>query len=359
MIRWANFAAMCERELRLCAVREGETVVVLSQGDDRLDYANAFLVAARDLGAHAYNLRLSDISTTLGASGITAVGLNPLAKNPAALAALKEADLVIDLVFLLWSKEQIAIQASGTRMLMVIEPVDLLERMFPTAEQKERVQISAELLAKARTLRLTNPAGTDLTYRLGDYPVIPEWGFTETPGRWDSWPGGFLFTGGADDGADDGVDGRLVVDRGDILVAPFNRYVGEPIEMTIESGFVQDIRGGHDAELLQDYLDEFDDPRGYACSHIGWGVNENARWSHRASRTEGFGQEARAFYGNVMFALGPNQELGGTNDTPAHIDIPMRGCSVYLDDEPVIVDGEFTIPELRVPGVRPARKVRA
>lgn len=355
MIRWADFTALCERELQLCAVREGETVVVLSQGDDRLDYANAFLAAARRLGAQAYNLRLSDVSTTLGSSGITAVGLNPLAANPAALAALQAADLVIDLVFLLWSKEQIQITDSGTRMLMVIEPVDLLERMFPTAEQKERVQVSAELLANAQTLRLTNQAGTDLTYRLGTYPVIPEWGFTETPGRWDSWPGGFAFTGGADDG----VDGRLVVDRGDIVVAPFNKYVTEPIELTIERGVVVDIRGGHDAELLQDYLDEFDDPRGYACSHIGWGVNENARWSHRASRTEGFGQEARAFYGNVMFALGPNQELGGANDTPAHIDIPMRGCSVHLDDEPVLVDGEFTVPELRVAGVRAARKARA
>lgn len=355
MIRWADFAALCERELRLCAVKEGETVVVLSQGDDRTDYANAFLTAARDLGAHAYNLRLSEISTTLGSSGISSVGLNPLASNPAALRALKEADLVIDLVFLLWSKEQIEIQASGTRMLMVIEPVDLLARMFPTQAQKERVEISAELLGKASTLRLTNSAGTDLVYRLGTYPVIPEWGFVETPGRWDSWPGGFAFTGGADDG----VDGRLVVDRGDILVAPFNRYVTEPIEMTIEHGFVTDVRGGHDAELLQDYLDEFDDPRGYACSHIGWGVNENARWSHRASRTDGFGQESRAFYGNVMFALGPNQELGGSNDTPAHIDIPMRGCSVYLDDEPVLVDGDFVVPELRVPSVRAARKVRA
>ncbi|UGS37282.1 M29 family metallopeptidase [Capillimicrobium parvum] len=355
MIRWADFAALCKRELELCAATEGETVVVLSQGDDRLDYADAFLTAARDLGAYAYNLRLSEIGTTLGSSGITSVGVNPLARNPAALRALQEADLVIDLVFLLWSKEQIAIQASGTRMLMVIEPVDLLARMFPTREQKERVQISAELLAKAKTLRLTNPAGSDVTYQLGAYPVIPEWGFAETRGRWDSWPGGFAFTGGADDG----VDGRLVVDRGDILVAPFNTYVSEPIELTIEHGVVTDIRGGHDAELLQDYLDEFDDPRGYACSHIGWGVNENARWSHRASRTEGFGQEARAFYGNVMFALGPNQELGGSNDTPAHIDIPMRGCSVYLDDEPVIVDGRFTIPELQVSTVRATRSVRS
>ena len=38
MIRWSEFAYLCEQELELCAVREGETVVVLSQATDRLDY---------------------------------------------------------------------------------------------------------------------------------------------------------------------------------------------------------------------------------------------------------------------------------------------------------------------------------
>ncbi len=48
-----------------------------------------------------------------------------------------------------------------------------------------------------------------MTYKLGVYPVVTEYGYTDTPGRWDHWPAGFLFTGGADDG----VDGKVVVDR--------------------------------------------------------------------------------------------------------------------------------------------------
>ncbi len=350
MIQWADFVDLCERELRLCAVKEGETVIVLSQGDDRVDYANAFLMAARRLGATSYNIRLSETANTLTGSGIATVGVSGLAGNTSAMEALKGADLVIDLVFLLWSKEQLEIQAAGTRMLMVIEPLGSLVRMFPTTEQRERVEISAELLGKAKTLRMTNQAGSDVTYQLGTYPIVTEWGYTDEPGRWDTWPSGFLFTGGADDG----VDGKVVVDVGDIIVAPFNRYATDQIEFTIESGLVTDVRGGLEARLLQDYIDEFDDPRAYGISHIGWGINEKSRWSHRANNVGGFGQEARSFYGNVMFALGPNQELGGTNDTPAHIDIPMRGCSVFLDDEPVIVDGDFVVPELKVDRYRPS-----
>jgi 2,5-dihydroxypyridine 5,6-dioxygenase len=345
MIKWAEFAHLCERELELCALQPGETVVVLSQAADRQDYADAFVAAALRMGAEAYNLRLGRTSSILSGAGVWAVGINPLSGNESALQALKDADLVIDTVFLLWSKEQLEIQAANTRMLMVVEPRTTLVRMFPTADQRRRVEASGELLRNAKTLRMTNAAGTDVTYELGHLPVMEVYGYTDIAGRWDHWPSGFVLTGASEVG----VSGRVVVDAGDIIVAPFGRYVAEKVEFTIEGGYVQDVRGGVDARLLEDYLAEFDDPRGYAVSHIGWGCNERARWCHQANNREGFGQEARAFYGNTMFALGPNQELGGKNDTPAHVDIPMRGCSVYLDDEPVLVEGEFVVDALKRP----------
>ena len=45
------------------------------------------------------------------------------------------------------------------------------------------------------------------------------------------------------------------------------------------------------------------------------------------------GMELRSFYGNVMFSTGPNNELGGPNDTASHLDIPMRNCSLFLDGD--------------------------
>lgn len=352
------FVDLCVRELELCGVHEGETVAVLSQLRERLDYADAFLVAASKLGASAYHVRLpSTTPTLLGESGAWRVGATPLADHPAALESLKRADLVIDLMFLLFSKEQLEIQDSGTRMLLCMEPVDVLARLFPTADQRRRVEVSAELLANASTLRFTNQAGSDVVYRLGDYPVMTEYGYTDEPGRWDHWPSGFLFTSGADDG----VDGTVVLDRGDIIITPFKRYVSEPVTITIEKGTIQDIRGGLDAELLRDYIADFDDPKGYGISHIGWGCNEKARWSGLANDGRGIGMEPRAFYGNTLFSTGPNQELGGSNDTQCHIDIPMRNCSVFLDDEPVIIDGEFVIDELKADrsSFAPPRSLRA
>lgn len=343
-LTFGDFVELCAKELELCTVHEGETVAVLSQGDERQDYADAFMLAAQRLGATAFHVRLPEVSSTLvGDAGAWTVGATPLGANRPAIEALKQADIVIDLMFLLFSREQIEIQEAGARMLLCVEPIDNLARLFPTVDLRRRVETSEELIRNAKTFRFTNKAGTDVVYQLGTYGVMTEYGYTETPGRWDHWPAGFLFTGGADDG----VDGTVVIDRGDIIVTPFKKYVEDPIRITIEQGLMVAVQGGFDAELLRDYIAGFDDPKARGIAHIGWGCNEKARWSGLANDRRSIGMESRCFYGNVLFSTGPNQELGGTNDTPCHIDIPMRNCSVYLDDEPVLVDGEFVIDDLK------------
>jgi 2,5-dihydroxypyridine 5,6-dioxygenase len=337
-----DFVNVCREELKLCGVHEGEAVAILSSDapDELSGHAGAFMQAAKELGALPYHVR---VPATRGKGAATwEVGTTPLTGHAPAMAALKEAALVIDLVFMLFSKEQLEIQASGTRILLAVEPIDVLTRLLPDQQLRDRVEYAGELLAPAKSLRIEHENGSNLVYRLGKYPTITEYGYTDEPGRWDHWPSGFLFTGAYEDG----VDGTLVLAPGTIIY-PFKAYTRTPINLRIEAGKIVDISGELDAGLMRDYMDQFNDPDGYAISHIGWGLNEKALWSGLMMDTRGIGQEGRSFYGNVLFATGPNQELGGSNASPCHMDIPLHGYSLFLDDKQIIDRGQIVDPQMK------------
>jgi len=345
----SEMISLFTKELALCKVGPGQTVAVLTEDGQRQDYATAFLAAAQTLGAAAFQVNVT--RTTAGGGLERAVGATSLAGNRPAIEALKSADIVIDLMFLLFSKEQIEITDSGTRMLLVVEPFGVLSELLPTEDLRRRVEAAEARLEAAREMRITSPAGTDVVYRLGAYPVMTEYGYTDQPGRWDHWPSGMLLT----QGADDGVDGTVVLNVGDI-VFPLKRYIVDPVRLTIEKGMVTGIEGrGIDAEILIDYIESYRDPRAYAISHIGWGLNERAQWRRLAVSGDPaeIGMHGRAFYGNVLFSMGPNVELGGKNDTLCHLDLPLKGASLYLDGEPIVEGGRIVPADMAVAGARP------
>jgi 2,5-dihydroxypyridine 5,6-dioxygenase len=338
-------------ELELCKVKEGEAVVVLSDTVRRQNthlgaYAEAATRAAQSLGADVFEVAIPPHSKGgAGRSGYgqsahgSAVGATPLTGMPAAIDALKGADMVVDLMLLLHSPEQLEILDAGTRILLVQEPIDVLRRLFPDADLRKRVEEAEEVLTGAREFKLTSPAGTDCRFAFGKYDRLTvEYGYTDEPGRWDHWPAGLV----AAYPDEEGTEGRIVFDRGDILF-PFKRYVESPVTLTLEEGFITKIEGGADALLLREYIDSWNDPDGYAAAHIGWGLSSNVIWSSLAMMDPRVvvGMEHRSAAGSVMFSTGPNTDGGGPRNTPAHCDMTMLGCSLSVDGEPVVVDGKL------------------
>ncbi len=331
--------------LELCAVGPGEKLAVLSEGELLQDYSEAFLRAGEALGAETERVNVAATGNAGAEARIADLGTSALAGDTAALATLQQADIVIDLMLLLFSREQIEIQRAGTRMLMVVEPFEVLRRLMPSRALRARVEAAERRLAAASTLRFTNDAGTDVSYTLAalDGPpphcILTEYGYTDTPGRWDHWPSGFL----ASTGTATGVEGRVVMAPGDIVL-PWKVHLETPISFTIRDGRVTAIDGGADARRLREYIERFEDPRAYAVSHIGWGLNADARWT---VDVEGIGMDSRARYGNVLFSTGPDTEFGGDNDTPCHLDLPMKDCSLWLDGEPILRHGEVLPADMR------------
>ncbi|WP_313380151.1 2,5-dihydroxypyridine 5,6-dioxygenase [Achromobacter insolitus] len=328
-----------QQVLTLSKLQAGQTVTVLTSAATHPQTLATALIATQSMGAVVNRLDLPPVNgeRALSRDSLAYLGTTPLTGNKAAIAALKESDVVLDLMTLLFSPEQHEILATGTKILLAVEPPEVLARLVPTEADRQRVKAAAARIGTAREMSVVSEAGTDLRCPLGEFPAISEYGFVDEPGRWDHWPSGFVLTWPNEGGA----NGKIVIDVGDILL-PQKLYVRSAIELTVENGYATRIDGGVDAELLREYVASFRDPEAYAISHIGWGLQPRAHWTTLGlyDREATIGMDARAYEGNFLFSLGPNNEAGGNRTTTCHIDIPLRGCTVRLDGEDVVRQGK-------------------
>jgi 2,5-dihydroxypyridine 5,6-dioxygenase len=331
--------------LELSKVGPGQNVAILTGEASVAANIDMAMRASASLGARICRLDVPP-GPSVGAFGHrTNVGVTPLTGHRFVVEALKKADIVLDLLGLLHSPEQLEILAAGTRILMIIEPFEMLSRMVPTPDDKRRVQAAQKRFKLAKTMHVTSDAGTDLHMRVGQFPILPQWGYSDEPGHWDHWPSAFVATWPDEETA----EGRVVIDAGDILL-PCKFYVQSKITLDIADGYIKRIEGGFDAKFLRKHLESYNDPSGFAVSHVGWGLHPNASWAALGARDkfQSHGMDARSVLGNFLFSTGPNAEAGGSNHAACHLDIPMFDCSVSLDGEAITVRGEVVAPEQRV-----------
>lgn len=324
-----------EEQFVRCKLSPEESVVVLSGQASPTEYVQAALVAAQNLGCRPFQLHIPATRTTVGESALEQVGTTPVTGLSAAMACLKAADFVVDLLLLLHSPEQVEILNSGTRMLLVLEPAEVFDARPPTEELKQSVLACAKVFSAAKKLYLTSDSGTNVEMALGEFPVITQYGIADEPGRWDHWPSAFLYTWPNEKSA----NGTVVINKDD-FIWPLNHYAEQPIELTVKDGYITAIKGGADADRLSREMASFNDPEAYAVAHIGWGVDPRADWF--AIKTPPLrlgGTDPRSFAGNVQFSTGPNTEVGGKRHTMGHFDMPLRGCTLRLDDITVVENG--------------------
>ena len=331
---------MFEHVLTLSKVDASQSVAVLKSHYSNQRTVKAAMDAAQRLGAKVYAVELPSFNhpMAMGNDMTAYCGDTALTGNLAAQRALEAADLIVDTMLLLHSPEQEQILKTGTRIILAVEPPEVLARMLPTLDDKLRIEAAEVVLKKARSISVQSKAGTDFRAALGQYPAVTEYGFADAPGRWDHWPSGFLFSWPNEETA----EGTLVLDVGDILL-PFKSYLRERIILDVERGFVTKISGGFEAEYLRDYMAYFKDPEVYGISHIGWGMQPRAQWTAMGlhDRNDGMCMDARAFAGSFLFSTGPNTEVGGSRKTPCHMDIPLRNCDVLLDGKAVVEQGKM------------------
>lgn len=151
-------------------------------------------------------------------------------------------------------------------------------------------------------VRLSTPAGTNLTFAIAGRPAAGDDGLLRLPGSFGNLPAGEAYLAPLE-GETEGV---MVVEY-----AP-TRRLDEPLTLTVRAGEVVAVTGNdpHREWLLEKFAEN---PGNRNIAELGIGTNE------RASRPDNV-LEAEKILGTVHVALGDNSGFGGVVSTPFHED---------------------------------------
>jgi leucyl aminopeptidase (aminopeptidase T) len=186
-----------------------------------------------------------------------------------------------------------------------------------------------ELSQAADRVRVTSPAGTDMTMTV-DKAGDPFW---EPPPA----EGGFPQMLGGQSGYmihRESVEGTLVFD-GALWPPAELGVLNTPVQLTIEGGYVTEVEGGREAATFSRWLAGFGHPEAYLVDHACYGFNPGV------TRPSGRILEDERVFGCMQFGVGA-PECG----SPAHTDGVVLDPSVWLDDVQIEERGRYTHPEL-------------
>ena len=336
-----------EAVLKRCALQPQDTVAILGETQSRPVLIELARLAASRLGAQPFVLTLPSVFGAAGEPVTRSTGASPAVQQLGpVIAALQASTLVVDCTVegLMHAPELPAIlQGNGSKQPRIVyvsnEHPEALARLLPDDGTEARVKEHVKRLRSAKAMRVTSAAGTDLTISLQGAVVGGNWASTTRPGTLTHWPGGLVLAFPAAGS----VSGRLVLAEGDVNLT-FKRYIERAITLTVENDYVTHIDGGGvDAELLRSYFAAWGEKEAYAVSHVGYGLNDAARWDSMAlyDKRDFNGTELRAFAGNFLYSTGANETAG--RYTRGHFDWPMRTCTVSLDGT-VVVDAGKVVP---------------
>jgi 2,5-dihydroxypyridine 5,6-dioxygenase len=326
--------------LQRCGVQRGDACAVLAETQSRPVLVELAGLALQQLGARVFTLTVPTPPVTTPVPVRSTGASAALGGQAAAVEALARCTLIVDCTVegLQHAAELPRILAGGARVLVVSnEHPEILERCLPRVEDEAQARDAMRRLKATRRMTVASRAGTELTIDLAGARIGGVWGFTAKPGTLTHWPGGLVLAFPAAGG----VRGTLVLDRGDANLT-FKRYLEAPVRLAIADDHVVEVVGDSvDADLMRSQFAAWGDRSAYAVSHVGWGLNRRARWDAMAfyDKADFNGTELRAFAGNFLYSTGANEVAG--RHTPGHFDLPLRGCTVELDGQAVVRDGQL------------------
>ena len=220
--------------------------------------------------------------------------------------------------------------------LMVLAQVDealLSKGAFDVEfhELKPKIEKLGELVDKARTAKVSNAKGTNLTLNIDGRRAQAFTGFLDKSKL--SAPPALEVNCSPVEGT---AQGKIVADVAIDDMPPHLSFLGlleEPVEVTVKDGFARQITGGWEAEKFKEFLTSLHDPNIYNIAELGIGMNP-------AAKADGTNLMNEGSQDNMHIALGTNIYFpGGTIEAKGHFDLVMSLCTLELDGIAVIKEG--------------------
>lgn len=262
------------------------------------------------------------------------------------LRAIEASDVVVILnsdLAMLFDQDFIALLAGNTRIAWVpYLDEDSFTRLLPNSRSEamqlhELTTAVGEICSEGGEALVDSGADARLQCTLGDHRV--NWGTgTYIAGKGygglDIWPGGQVSRVPNARSA----NGRLVIDRS--ISAPEFRELRDPIELTVEAGYVTRIDGGHEAHRLEAFLaSREDNGEAFHLTELGLGTNRLCQLTAVAGPSED-----THTLGCVSFALGADTHLGGDTRAGCHVDMTIHAATLTLNDRILVENGVLRVP---------------
>jgi leucyl aminopeptidase (aminopeptidase T) len=272
---------------------------------------------------------------------------NPMEEPPKTLAAaMMSADVAVEysMQYILYTKAQVE-SIKKQRAYICLCGCDT-EAMVRTIGMVNYVKMNelgdklAELTGKADEIRITSPAGTDFTGKIGGRPV-ENYGAAADKRK-------YIMLGGQVGWSciEETQNGILVFDGYVWPPDAVRTNIDVPIKLKVEEGVIKEISGGVAAEIFRKWMASLKDPKMYRIAHICYGFNPGARITGNIAEVERVFGVIQVGWGTQGPLIRP--DLGGEYGwkATAHCDGIMLNPSVYLDGEPIEKDGKYVHPEL-------------
>lgn len=318
------------------AVKHGETIVITADTESDERVVNAAARSAFALGAKPMVVWLASPRGVGKAA-------DPLLPVDALAAVLCEADAWVEFnnKWLLYSTPfEVAMEKNARLRYLCLVGMDA-DMMVRVIGRVDRRALSAflrgvtEMTRRAKRVRITTPAGTDLGFDNDPrHPITCDDGTAARPGMHMlagqiSWAPGLA-----------SINGTLVFDGS--LVPPVGR-LREPVVLEIDQGRIVEIRGGEQALAFQAWLKGLDDPGMYRLAHVAYGFNPGAKLTGNILEDERVWGATEWGIGYLVAADAPPEGIRARS----HCDGICLNSSVWLDGENILDRGMVTHPELK------------